>query len=194
MGSRKYSTQVDIWSVELHHKLSCELGQVTDGFGSCGSSSLLHVPCVLCPSRSSHSPSIVPVCRSVGCIFAEMVNGRPLFPGSSEQDQLVKIFKSLGTPTPKTWPQMADLPEYKATFQHYPPQSFKKIVRKLDPIGLDLLTRMLQYDPNKRLSAEQAMKHRQWRSGRDRRNNRWAWNFADAACSCSHFVPRCSRS
>jgi serine/threonine protein kinase len=54
---------------------------------------------------------------------------------------------------------MADLPEYKATFPQYPAQSFKKIVRKLDPVGLDLLTRMLQYDPNKRLSAEQAMKH-----------------------------------
>jgi serine/threonine protein kinase len=88
-----------------------------------------------------------------------MVNGRPLFPGSSESDQLVKIFKALGTPTPKSWPQMVDLPEYKANFPQYPAQSFKKIVRKLDPIGLDLLTRMLQYDPNKRLSAEQAMKH-----------------------------------
>lgn len=109
MGSRKYSTQVDVWSV--------------------------------------------------GCIFAEMVNGRPLFPGSSESDQLVKIFKSLGTPTPKSWPQMVDLPEYKANFPVYPAQPFKKIVRKLDPLGLDLLTRMLQYDPNKRLSAEQAMKH-----------------------------------
>ena len=54
---------------------------------------------------------------------------------------------------------MVDLPEYKASFTQYPAQSFKKLVRKLDPLGLDLLTRMLQYDPNKRLSAEQAMKH-----------------------------------
>lgn len=30
---------------------------------------------------------------AVGCIFAEMVTGRPLFCGSSDQDQLVKIFK-----------------------------------------------------------------------------------------------------
>jgi cyclin-dependent kinase len=33
---------------------------------------------------------------SVGCIFAEMVNGRPLFPGSAENDQLMKIFKTMG--------------------------------------------------------------------------------------------------
>jgi len=109
MGSRKYSTQVDIWSC--------------------------------------------------ACIFAEMVNGRPLFPGSSESDQLLKIFKALGTPNAKSWPQMVDLPEYKAGFPVYPPQPLKKIVRKLDAAGIDLLARMLQYDPNKRLSAEQAMKH-----------------------------------
>ena len=40
---------------------------------------------------------------SIGCIFVEMVNGRPLFPGSSESDQLLKIFKTLGTPSIKQW-------------------------------------------------------------------------------------------
>ncbi len=46
---------------------------------------------------------------------AEMVNGRPLFPGSSEADQLMKIFKTLGTPNKKAWPGLAELPEYKVT-------------------------------------------------------------------------------
>jgi cyclin-dependent kinase 2 len=31
---------------------------------------------------------------SVGCIFAEMVNQKPLFPGDSEIDELFKIFRS----------------------------------------------------------------------------------------------------
>ncbi len=88
-----------------------------------------------------------------------MVNGRPLFPGSSEQDQLLKIFKTLGTPNPKLWPGMVDLPEYKANFPQYPAQAIKKIVKRLDPIGVDLLSRMLQFDPAKRISAETAMKH-----------------------------------
>ena len=35
---------------------------------------------------------------SIGCIFAEMINGKPLFPGDSEIDELFKIFKILGTP------------------------------------------------------------------------------------------------
>jgi cyclin-dependent kinase len=109
MGSRKYSTQVDIWSV--------------------------------------------------GCIFAEMSNGRPLFPGQSEADQLVKIFATLGTPTVKTWPGMANLPEYKPDFMVYPPINPKKMCRKLDTTGRDLLNRMLQYDPQKRISAEDALQH-----------------------------------
>ena len=50
---------------------------------------------------------------SVGCIFAEMVTGRPLFPGTSDKDQLNKIFMLLGTPNIKHWPDMAKLPEYK---------------------------------------------------------------------------------
>ena len=53
---------------------------------------------------------------SVGCIFGEMVNMKPLFAGSSEKDQLKKIFKSIGTPLLDNWPGMADLPEYKAKY------------------------------------------------------------------------------
>merc|ERR1712185_459314 len=41
---------------------------------------------------------------SCGCIFVEMATGRPLFPGSRDQDQLVRIFKILGTPTVAPWP------------------------------------------------------------------------------------------
>ncbi len=41
---------------------------------------------------------------SVGCIFAEMVRKQPLFPGDSEFQQLLHIFKTLGTPNERTWP------------------------------------------------------------------------------------------
>jgi len=109
MGSRKYSTPVDIWSV--------------------------------------------------GCIFGEMVTGRPLFPGSSEQDQLMRIFKLLGTPNPETWPGVVELPEYKADFPVYPPQSLAHAIPDLDASGIDLMSQMLQYDPNKRITAKAGMSH-----------------------------------
>lgn len=41
---------------------------------------------------------------SVGCIFGEMVNLRPLFPGQKEEDELIRIFKVFGTPNETTWP------------------------------------------------------------------------------------------
>ena len=42
---------------------------------------------------------------SVGCIFAEMTTGKPLFPGKNNDDQLHKIFALLGTPNEQTWPR-----------------------------------------------------------------------------------------
>jgi len=41
---------------------------------------------------------------AVGCIFAELLLGKPVFPGRSELDQLDKIFNLLGVPTEEVWP------------------------------------------------------------------------------------------
>jgi cyclin-dependent kinase len=95
----------------------------------------------------------------VGCIFAEMVTGRPLFCGASDPDQLVKIFKYLGTPTPRDWPDIVKLPGYKTDLPRYKGESLEKVVPRLDKKGIDLLQKMLQPDPKKRLTAEAAMKH-----------------------------------
>eukprot|EP01044_Picomonas_judraskeda_P027964 COSAG03_NODE_9096_length_746_cov_1.180835_2_plen_115_part_00 len=50
---------------------------------------------------------------SVGCILAEMIQGRPLFCGQNHIHQLEVIFKLCGTPTHVNWPSHADLPWYK---------------------------------------------------------------------------------
>lgn len=47
---------------------------------------------------------------SVGCIFAEMATGHPLFPGRSDIDQLFKIFQRRGSPTTELWPAVTRLP------------------------------------------------------------------------------------
>ena len=166
MGSRKYSTPVDLWSC--------------------------------------------------GCIFGEMASGRPLFPGTSDHDQLSRIFKVLGTPVEEpdhlrhSWPSMKDLPEFEGWDdpRMKPPPDNVAIEpvdlttifgTKLDPAGLDLLTvrrrrrrrrraaaaprraaqppsrgarprssaastlraaqKMLKYEPGARISAKAALEH-----------------------------------
>jgi len=96
---------------------------------------------------------------SVGCIFAELVTKRPLFPGDSEIDELFRIFRTLGTPTEASWAGVSELPEYKATFPSWAAQPLKKVVPQLDTVGLDLLGKMLVYKPSDRISARAALHH-----------------------------------
>jgi len=96
---------------------------------------------------------------STGCIFAEMVTSKPLFPGKNNADQLQQIFKVLGTPTEKDWPGMKSLPEYDPNWFSYPPQKLTAVVPGLDADGYDILQQMLQFDPTKRISSKAALKH-----------------------------------
>jgi serine/threonine protein kinase len=96
---------------------------------------------------------------SVGCIFAEMVLQKPLFPGDSEIDELFRIFRILGTPGKENWPNSITLPDYKATFPQWKPQSLGEKIPQLDSDGVDLLEQMLTYDPGRRISAKRALLH-----------------------------------
>jgi len=114
MGSRKYSTPVDLWSV--------------------------------------------------GCIFGEMVNSRPLFPGTSDHDQLMRIFKILGTPNEESWPTMVDLPEYKSDFPVYEtdilvPETAEGGNSAVSSAGIELLKATLKYEPSSRITAKAALEH-----------------------------------
>ncbi|CEG81382.1 Putative CMGC/CDK protein kinase [Rhizopus microsporus] len=96
---------------------------------------------------------------SAGCIFAEMASGRPLFPGNSISDQLQRIFKVLGTPTEEMWPKVSQLPEYKRDFEIFPRIPLETLLPKLDSLGIDLLKRLLEYPPEKRITASDALQH-----------------------------------
>jgi serine/threonine protein kinase len=96
---------------------------------------------------------------SAGCIMAEMYTGRPLFPGTTNEDQLQRIFRMMGTPTEQTWPGVTQLSEYKQPHVVYPQQSISQILPNIDACGLDLLNRMLQYQPQLRISAKEALNH-----------------------------------
>lgn len=96
---------------------------------------------------------------SIGCIFAEMATGAPLFPGDSEIDELFRIFRVFGTPTEETWPGVSSLADYKADFPAWSKVPLSTIVLQLDAHGLDLLEHMLVFNPARRITAKQALLH-----------------------------------
>ncbi|EEH53789.1 cyclin dependent kinase a [Micromonas pusilla CCMP1545] len=97
---------------------------------------------------------------SIGCIFAEMINHAPLFPGDSEIDQLYRIFRVLGTPDDDVWPAVSSLPDYKPQFPQWKAKAWKDVCPNLDRDGIDLLISLLHYAPHKRVSAREACEHR----------------------------------
>lgn len=86
-----------------------------------------------------------------------------MFPGSNEADELRLIFKALGTPTEKTWPEVVDLPDWKYvksliffwsytnncyrkySFTNYSPKKLTELVPGLDEDGYDLLNVCFSY-------------------------------------------------
>ncbi|XP_046404237.1 cyclin-dependent kinase 2-like isoform X3 [Ischnura elegans] len=96
---------------------------------------------------------------SIGCIFAEMLTRRALFPGDSEIDQLFRIFRTLGTPDESIWPGVSQLPDYKSMFPRWEPQNISKVIPNLDQDAKDLFLKLLTYDPHKRITAKAAMSH-----------------------------------
>lgn len=96
---------------------------------------------------------------SCGCIFAELFRRKPLFCGQSEADQLSKIFDLIGTPCMDEWPESCSLPWN--TFANRPRGSFYDAISssELCQQSLQLLERMLTFDPSRRITAAEALQH-----------------------------------
>ncbi|CAA3023420.1 shaggy-related kinase alpha [Olea europaea subsp. europaea] len=96
---------------------------------------------------------------SAGCVLAELLLGQPLFPGESGVDQLVEIIKVLGTPTREEIKCMnPNYTEYK--FPQIKAHPWHKIFyKRMPPEAVDLVSRLLQYSPNLRCSALDALTH-----------------------------------
>jgi len=95
---------------------------------------------------------------SLGCVFGELLLGHPLFPGGSGVDQLVEIIKVLGTPSREEIEAMNRYyTEFK--FPQIKAHPWDKLFRGTPPQGVDLVSKMLAYKPNLRISPEDALLH-----------------------------------
>lgn len=98
---------------------------------------------------------------STGCILGEMLARRPLFRGNSSKDQLRLILSLLGKPKPDDV-EFVDKPRYKEMLlkmQEKAAIPWNKIFHKASPEALDLLDKLLQFSPDKRINATDALAH-----------------------------------
>ncbi|OHT06937.1 CMGC family protein kinase [Tritrichomonas foetus] len=108
---------------------------------------------------SSYGPAID--VWSVGCILAELMLRRPIFPGQNTYQQLEMINEVLGSPTDD---DLRDCTNKKAyafikSLQQKPGIPFNHIFPNAPPDEVDLLSKMLTWDPTKRITVEQALEH-----------------------------------
>ncbi|MCO5597311.1 hypothetical protein L7F22_051387 [Adiantum nelumboides] len=96
---------------------------------------------------------------SIGCIFAEILSGKPLFPGKNVVHQLELITDLLGTPPPDVIARVRNekARRYLITMQKKPTMHFSQKFPNADPLALRLLERLLAFDPKDRPSAEEAL-------------------------------------
>jgi len=94
----------------------------------------------------------------VGCIFAELLGRRPLFPGKDSLNQIQLIVSILGTPDPPVVksPQSRD---YFADLPIKPKIPFTQVFPHAPPLACDLLEKLLAFHPENRYTVEQALRH-----------------------------------
>lgn len=98
---------------------------------------------------------------AVGCILAELLNGRPLFPGRDYGHQLDLILDVIGTPTLEEFYGITSRRsrDYIRALPIKKRRSFTALFPKASPEALDFLAKTLTFDPKKRLTVDQALEH-----------------------------------
>jgi len=98
---------------------------------------------------------------SVGCILAEIHGRKPLFPGDDYIKQMNLIFQTLGTPSDADMKFISNEKalEYIKSLKKQPKVPFGKIFPNANPLAIDLMEKMLVFNPQKRISVDEALKH-----------------------------------
>ncbi|KJH46471.1 kinase domain protein [Dictyocaulus viviparus] len=137
LNSKGYTKSIDVWSVSDCIFFLCNFLIITMRFFS-------HV-----------------IDHQVGCILAEMLSNRPLFPGKHYLDQLNLILAVVGSPSQEDLQCIINdkARSYLISLPHKPKQPWSRLYPGADPRALDLLEKMLTFNPHNRINIEEALAH-----------------------------------
>lgn len=98
---------------------------------------------------------------SAGCMLGELFTRKPLFNGSNELGQLELISKVCGSPNPDSWPELTELTGWNTFKQrrNYPRKIREEFEHIMPREAVDLLDKMLTLNPERRITAKEALLH-----------------------------------
>ncbi|CAA3020662.1 mitogen-activated kinase homolog MMK1 [Olea europaea subsp. europaea] len=97
---------------------------------------------------------------SVGCIFMELMDRKPLFPGRDHVHQLRLLMELIGTPSEAELEFLNEnAKRYIRNLPPHPRQRFTEKFPQVHPLAIDLIEKMLTFDPRKRITVEDALAH-----------------------------------
>jgi cyclin-dependent kinase 7 len=103
---------------------------------------------------------------SVACVFAELVWRKPFLTSDTDMGQLDRICQVIGSPTDENWPGVTSLQEYVASAnivkERTKAQEWQMVFTTIGREGADLAGKMFRLDPNKRITAREALRHEWW--------------------------------
>jgi serine/threonine protein kinase len=96
---------------------------------------------------------------SLGCIWFELFESRPMFRGDCEWHQLMEIFRVTGSPLNASWPEAERLPNWHGRFPSFVTKPVASWCKSMSAVELDLLGRMLSLRPSSRIAAKDVLVH-----------------------------------
>ena len=96
-----------------------------------------------------------------GCILAEMNTRKVLFKGNDYIDQLNEIFSTIGTPSSHSLEKVCDKDAlaFVQKLEYHPKKDLSELFAGSDPSSVQLIEKMLSFDPEERFSVEEAISH-----------------------------------
>ena len=100
---------------------------------------------------------------SVGCILVELMTAKPLFPGKSTKNQIMLVLEVTGIPSKEDFEIVKENTGLQIDWEIFPLKMVKKSIKSIMPgspsDAVDLVKKLLCFNPDQRLTVEQALEH-----------------------------------